>query len=71
MEAAMPVDEAMIAEVRQANAAYLAGYEHRLAAEIVAMLPEAPDEALRVLAVVHAMLDVTLPPRQPPPPAAA
>ena len=38
----MPMDEAMLAEVRQANAAYLAGYERRLAAEIVAMLPEAP-----------------------------
>ena len=60
------MDEAMVAEVRQANAAYLAGYERRLANEIVAMLPEAPDEALRVLAVVDAMLNVELPPREPP-----
>ncbi len=46
----MPVDKAMIASAREANAAYLASYEQRLAGEIVAMLPEAPDEALRVLA---------------------
>ena len=62
----MPVDEAMLAEVRQANAAYLAGYERRLAAEIVEMLPDSPDEALRVLAFVDAMLNVKVPPRQPP-----
>ena len=45
------MDEAMLAEVRQANAAYLAGYERRLAAEIVAMLPDR-EEAWRVLATV-------------------
>jgi hypothetical protein len=61
-EAAMPMGEAMLAEVRQANAAYLAGYERRLAAEIVAMLPDR-EEARRVLATVVAMLNVKLPPR--------
>jgi hypothetical protein len=35
----MPTDEAAPAEVRQANARYHDGYERRLAAEIVAMLP--------------------------------
>lgn len=59
----MPVDEAMVAEVRQANEPYLASYEQRLAEEIVAMLPEAPDDARRVLAFVDAMLAVKLPPR--------
>ena len=62
----MPPDEAMLAEMRRANAAYLAGYERRLAEEIVAMLPEAPDEARRVLAVVDAMMNLELPPREPP-----
>ena len=31
------------------------------------MLPEAPDEARRVLAFVDAMLAVKVPPREPPP----
>ena len=57
----------MIAEVRQANAAYLAGYQRRLAEKIVAMLPEARDDARRVLAVVDAMLALELPPREPEP----
>ena len=62
----MPMDEAMLAEAREANEPYLASYERRLAAEIVAMLPDSPDEALRVLATVDAMLNVKLPPREPP-----
>ncbi len=63
----MPVDKAMIAAAaRQANEPYLASYEQRLAAEIVAMLPDSPDDARRVLAVVDAMLAVKLPPREPP-----
>ena len=61
-----PMDEAMLAEARQANAAFLASYERRLAAEIVEMLPAAPDDARRVLAVVDAMLNVRLPGKQPP-----
>ena len=44
-EAAMPMDEAMLAEVRQANERYAADYERRLAEEIVTMLPNSPDEA--------------------------
>ena len=57
----MPMDEAALAELRQANAAYLAGYERRLAAQIVAMLPEARDEASLVLAFVDRILDLRLP----------
>ena len=41
----MPMDEAMLAEVRQANERYAADYERRLAEEIVTMLPNSPDEA--------------------------
>ena len=54
----MPTDEAALAELRQANAHYADDYERRLAAEIVAMLPEARDEALRVLAYVAAILNL-------------
>jgi hypothetical protein len=54
----MPTDEAELASVRQANALCAADYERRLAAEIVAMLPEARDEALRVLAYVAAILNL-------------
>jgi hypothetical protein len=60
-EAAMPTDEAELAELRQANARYAADYERRLAAEIVAMLP-GPEEARRVLAFVDAILNLKLPP---------
>jgi hypothetical protein len=56
--AAMPRDEVALAELRQANAHYAADYERRLAAEIVAMLPEARDEARRVLALVDAILNL-------------
>ena len=59
----MPMDEAVLAEVRQANERYAADYERRLAEEIVTMLPDSPDEALRVLAVVDAFLNLTLKPR--------
>jgi hypothetical protein len=52
----MPIDEAALAELRQANAHHAADYERRLAAEIAAMLPEAREEALRVLAFVDAIL---------------
>ena len=62
----MTIDEAMLAEARQANEPYRASYPRRLAAEIVEMLPDSPDEAERVLAVVDAMLAVKLPPREPP-----
>ena len=48
----MAMDEAPLAEVREGNAAYLAGYEQRLAAEIVAMLPYVRDDAWRVLTLV-------------------
>jgi hypothetical protein len=54
----MPTDEAVLARVRQANARFAAGYERRLAAAIVAMLPEARDEALRVSRLVDAILNL-------------
>jgi hypothetical protein len=54
----MPTDEAALAELRHANARFAADYERRLAAEIVAMLPEARDEALRVLTLVDAILNL-------------
>jgi hypothetical protein len=62
----MPRDEVALAELRQANHPYVASYERRLAAEIVAMLPEARNEALRVLALVDAILN--LPVEEPHPP---
>ena len=67
----MTTDEALFASARQANERYHADYERRLAAEIVAMLPEAPDEARRVLATVDAMLNLELPSPSGPLPAAA
>ena len=62
----MPVDEALLASARQADKilrspATSAAWRR----EIVAMLPEARDDARRVLAVVDAMLAVKLPPREP------
>jgi hypothetical protein len=54
----MPTDEAALAELRQANAHYAADYERRLAAEIAAALPDDRDEARRVLAIAHAILDL-------------
>jgi hypothetical protein len=51
----MPTDEAPL-PARQANAPYAADYERRLAAEIVAMLPEDREEAKRVLKLVGAIL---------------
>jgi hypothetical protein len=45
-------DEAELASTRQANAQHAADYERRLAAEIVAMLPDDREEARRVLAIV-------------------
>ena len=65
----MPMDEAALAELRQANAAHLAGYERRLAAEIVAMLPDR-EQAERVLAIVDAIMNMQLPSEPPPPDAA-
>lgn len=54
----MPVDQAALAELRRANARFAAHYERHLAAEIVAMLPEARDEALLVLRLVDAILNL-------------
>jgi hypothetical protein len=45
----MPTDEVAPAELRQASERRAADNKRRLAAEIVAMLPEARDEARRVL----------------------
>jgi hypothetical protein len=58
--AAMPMDEAALAEVRQANAHFAADYERRLAAEIVAMLPDDRDGARRVLAYIDAILNLSV-----------
>ena len=55
----MPTDEATLARERQANARYAADYERRLAAEIVAMLPDRV-EAKRVLAFVDAVLNLSV-----------
>jgi hypothetical protein len=60
----MSTDEAELAEQRQANARYAADYERRLAAEIVAMLPDR-EEAKRVLAFVDAILNLKPPPQDP------
>jgi hypothetical protein len=60
-EAAMPMDKAELASLRQANERYAADYDRRLAAEIVAMLPRARDEAALVLRFAHAILDLELP----------
>jgi hypothetical protein len=55
----MPTDEVELAEQRQANARYAADYNQRLAAEIVAMLPDR-EAARRVLAFVDAILNLSL-----------
>ena len=62
VEEAAVLDQAELASVRQANRAYAADYERKLAQEIVLMLPEARDEALRVLRYVEAILNLELPP---------
>jgi hypothetical protein len=49
-----------LAELRHANAHFAADYERRLAAEIVAMLPDR-EEARRVLALVDTILNLELP----------
>ena len=54
----MPTNEAALAELRHANERHAADYERRLAAEIVAMLPEAREEAKHVLAFVDAILNL-------------
>jgi hypothetical protein len=56
----MPIDEAALAELRQANRHFAADYERRLAKEIAAMLPEDRDEALRVLRLVEAVLNLPI-----------
>jgi hypothetical protein len=48
-----------LAELRQANAHHADGYNQRLAAGIVAMLPAPREEALRVLAYVYAILNLS------------
>jgi hypothetical protein len=63
----MPIDETELASVREANQPYHAGYERRLAAEIVAMLPQARDEALRILMVVDVILSLPVAPSEPRP----
>ena len=60
----MPMDEAELAEARQANERYHDGYERRLAAEIVAMLPDR-EEAKLVLAYVDRILSLELPGEEP------
>ena len=47
---------------------YYDDYERRLAAEIVAMRPEARDEARRVLAIVDIIMNLPLAPRPSEPP---
>jgi hypothetical protein len=58
----MPTDPVALANVRQVNELYAAGYAQNLAATIVAMLPDDRDEARRVLAIAHAILSLELPP---------
>jgi hypothetical protein len=59
-EAAMPTDEADLAELRQANECYAADYEQRLAADLVAMLPDDREAARRVWRYVDAILSLTV-----------
>ena len=55
----MPTDEAVLAELRQANARHAAGYQQRLAAEIVAMLPADREEAELVLRFARAFTETS------------
>jgi hypothetical protein len=50
--------KALSAAARQANERHAGEYENRLAAEIVAMLPDIRRDAWRVLAVVDKMLSL-------------
>jgi hypothetical protein len=63
----MTTDEALFASARQANERYAADCERHLAAEIVALLANARADATRVLPLVHAMLNLTLPVSEPAP----
>ncbi len=56
--AALSEDERAV--LRQANARFAADYERHLAAKIIALLPEARDDALRVLAYVDAILNLSV-----------
>ena len=58
----MPTASAELVSLRQANAAYHDDYPRRLAAEIVAMLPDR-EEAKRVLAIADAIMNLELPGR--------
>ena len=61
----MPTDEAALASARQdKDYPQDNDYHRHLAAEIVAMLPEARDDALRVLRLAHAILRLTPEPPQ-------
>ena len=55
----MPTDEALLVSERQESARHAADYNQRLAAEIVAMLPDR-EGARRVLAYVDAILNLSL-----------
>jgi hypothetical protein len=55
-EAAMPMDEAALAELRQANARYAADYERWFAVEIVAMIRNTGVNAQQVLRLIDAIL---------------
>jgi hypothetical protein len=63
----MTTDEALLASARQASERCADDYERRLAAEIVAMLRNVGADPRRVLALVDAMLNLTLPVSEPQP----
>jgi hypothetical protein len=59
-EAAMPMDEAELVSVRQANALHALNYERQLAAKIVAMIRNTGTDPRRVLAIVDAILNLPI-----------
>lgn len=58
----MIITEAELAELRKASEESASDYERRLAAEIVAMMPDDPVATKRLLAFIHAILNLELPP---------
>jgi len=57
----MTSDAALRVRARKANKGYAADFERRLASEIVEMILDAGVDAMRVLELVHAMMNITLP----------
>ena len=60
----MPTDEATLAELRQADESDNIAWRERLAGQIAPALPYPRDDALRVLRLAEAILNIEPPPSE-------